>query len=199
MYGERIRKLRKKHNMTLKELAKELKIPPNTLGNYEREERKPGFDLLISITEYFGVSLDYLVGTVHQRTFTEHPIVSDAKNLAQELIEEDKNVDHLVKNIYKRMYLLTSRHLNKEDLKGLQSLNVIINFLFDTKNGYFLRDMNNPGTQSKILMEYNRRKLKLDETLLEFLNNSLERKDPTYQWDFERQNNDLNSDKKEDF
>ncbi|TDL75436.1 XRE family transcriptional regulator [Rhodococcus qingshengii] len=36
MLGERIRELRKRKNMTLRELATELGIPITTPGNYER-------------------------------------------------------------------------------------------------------------------------------------------------------------------
>lgn len=60
MIGSRIRELRKRRNMTLRELAAELEIPFTTLGNYERGDRQPDIDLLISIAKFFGVTMDYL-------------------------------------------------------------------------------------------------------------------------------------------
>ena len=61
-FAERLVQLRKENNITQKQLAKELSVSEVGVQNYEGERRKPAFDVLIALADYFNVSLDYLVG-----------------------------------------------------------------------------------------------------------------------------------------
>jgi repressor LexA len=58
----RIRELRKQKNKLQKEMAQDLKIPPNTFNQYENGKREPDLATLARIAEYLGVSIDYLLG-----------------------------------------------------------------------------------------------------------------------------------------
>lgn len=64
----RLRQVRKQKGLTLEELAKELqekenlKIVPNGLGKYEREEREPKKEVWIKLADYYDVSVAYLMG-----------------------------------------------------------------------------------------------------------------------------------------
>lgn len=64
----RLRKLRKQKGLTLEELAKELqekenlKIVPNGLGKYEREERDPKRETWLKLADYYNVPVAYLMG-----------------------------------------------------------------------------------------------------------------------------------------
>lgn len=62
MFHTRLTELRKSNNVTQKQLADNLNLSEVAIQNYERERRKPTFDILIAIADYFDVSLDYLVG-----------------------------------------------------------------------------------------------------------------------------------------
>lgn len=57
-----LRLLRKEKNLTLRELASEFGIAESTLSLYENAKRQPDFDTLKNFAEYFGVSVDYLLG-----------------------------------------------------------------------------------------------------------------------------------------
>ena len=59
---KRIKELRKQHGLSQIELGKVLNIAQNTLSAYERGSRDPDTDTLASIAQYFGVSVDYLLG-----------------------------------------------------------------------------------------------------------------------------------------
>lgn len=61
-FSERLLLLRKSRNMTQKQLAAFLHLSELAIQNYEAERRKPAFDALISLADFFDVSLDYLVG-----------------------------------------------------------------------------------------------------------------------------------------
>lgn len=64
----RLRKVRKQKGLTLEELAKELqekenlKIVPNGLGKYEREEREPRRETWVKLADYYDVPVAYLMG-----------------------------------------------------------------------------------------------------------------------------------------
>ena len=61
-FNKILKKLRKDNNMTQKELADKLDIARTTLANYEQGTRFPDKETLLSIADFFDVSLDYLVG-----------------------------------------------------------------------------------------------------------------------------------------
>lgn len=61
-FPERLVLLRKSHNLTQKQLASDMQLSELAIQHYESQRRKPAFDVLISLADYFDVSLDYLVG-----------------------------------------------------------------------------------------------------------------------------------------
>lgn len=60
--GERIAQLRKNRSMSQFQLAKTLNIATSTLGMYETNKRKPNMEMLEKLADFFGVSIDYLLG-----------------------------------------------------------------------------------------------------------------------------------------
>lgn len=57
-----IRRLREAAGLNMREAAASLDIPYTTYVNYEKGEREPNSEMLIKIAEYFGTSIDYLLG-----------------------------------------------------------------------------------------------------------------------------------------
>lgn len=62
MLSERLVSLRKSRNLTQKQLASAINLSEVGIQNYEGNRRKPAYDVLISLADYFDVSLDYLCG-----------------------------------------------------------------------------------------------------------------------------------------
>ena len=62
MIGERLLDLRKDAGLTQTQLAAALKINKHSVSAYEREKNEPSDAIKIAIAEYFGVSVDYLLG-----------------------------------------------------------------------------------------------------------------------------------------
>ena len=60
-FGKRLQQLRKDKDMIQEDLAPELYISIEYLKKLETGKRRPSLDLLISISEYFDVSTDYLL------------------------------------------------------------------------------------------------------------------------------------------
>jgi len=61
-YATRIVDLRKANGLTQKQLALNTNLSEIGIQSYEGRRRKPAYDVLISLADYFNVSLDYLVG-----------------------------------------------------------------------------------------------------------------------------------------
>nr|DAN08603.1 MAG TPA: repressor protein [Caudoviricetes sp.] len=59
---ERLKDLKDKRNMLQKDIATALGISLRAYQYYERGEREPTASVLIAMSDYFGVSIDYLVG-----------------------------------------------------------------------------------------------------------------------------------------
>lgn len=59
---ERLIELRKKNNKTQSDIARELSISRQAYSNYELGNREADYDTLNKLADYFGVSVDYLLG-----------------------------------------------------------------------------------------------------------------------------------------
>lgn len=61
-FGAHLKELRKLKGVTQKQLALDIGASERGIQQYELGERKPTYDMLIALADYFNVSLDYLVG-----------------------------------------------------------------------------------------------------------------------------------------
>ena len=59
---ERLLSLRKEANLTQKELADKLQLNSVTYLHYEKGQREPPIDLLITFAKFYSVTVDYLIG-----------------------------------------------------------------------------------------------------------------------------------------
>lgn len=62
IFGERLRELRNGRGMTQKQLAELVNVSGNTVHCWETDKQEPSMAVLLLISEYFGVSLDFLFG-----------------------------------------------------------------------------------------------------------------------------------------
>lgn len=61
-FSEQLRTIRKSRGITQKQLAQAVGASERGIQSYEIGERKPAFDQLLALADFFDVSLDYLVG-----------------------------------------------------------------------------------------------------------------------------------------
>ena len=61
MLAEQITYLRTRAGMTQRQLARELHVGLSAIGMYEQGRRTPSVEILIQMSNLFGVSLDYLI------------------------------------------------------------------------------------------------------------------------------------------
>lgn len=113
MFAKRLRDLREKNNLQQKELAKELDVLEATISMWETGKRIPYSDMLIKISNYFGVSVDYLLGN--------EPISNEKE---KELKEQE-----VLKKVLQRAGFMT----DNEDLTD-KELERIMNFVANNKD-----------------------------------------------------------------
>ena len=58
----RLKELRKKRKISQLKLALDLNMNQNTISRYENLERQADYETLVKFADYFGVTLDYLLG-----------------------------------------------------------------------------------------------------------------------------------------
>lgn len=60
----RLKEIRKNKKISQLKLALDLNMNQNTISRYENMERQADYETLVKFADYFGVSLDYLLGRV---------------------------------------------------------------------------------------------------------------------------------------
>ena len=61
-FSNRLTELRKSRGISQKELANYIDVSPSLVGMYEQGRRKPSFEILEAIADYFNVNIDTLYG-----------------------------------------------------------------------------------------------------------------------------------------
>ena len=61
MNGKKLKNLRENQGLLQKELAREMGISLSSISMYERGERQPDNETLKKFSQYFNVSIDYLL------------------------------------------------------------------------------------------------------------------------------------------
>ena len=73
-----LRGLREKRGLTLEQVADAVGLRNQYVSNYELGKRKPDYETLCNLADFFGVSVDYILG----RTNDEKPASKNASGLS---------------------------------------------------------------------------------------------------------------------
>ena len=60
-FAENLTELRNKNNLTQYELAKLMNLARSTIAGYEKKNRQPSYEILARFSDFFHVSIDYLL------------------------------------------------------------------------------------------------------------------------------------------
>ncbi len=62
VFMERLKDLMEDRDINMKILSNETSIPRSTINSWNLKERLPSAECLYALAEYFGVTIDYLLG-----------------------------------------------------------------------------------------------------------------------------------------
>jgi transcriptional regulator with XRE-family HTH domain len=82
----RLKELRKQRHLSQRDLADKLQVAQQTIGGWETGRTEPNNELLSKLADFFGVTVDYLLG----RTNDQHEEVLAAAHLNKELKDMSK-------------------------------------------------------------------------------------------------------------
>lgn len=105
----RIKELREERHILQKELGDALGIAQNTLSQYETGRREPDLDTTQKIADFFGVSVDYLLGREAQK---EKPLINNDEELTEYL-------DELRSRPEKRMLFSVTKNATKAQIEAI--------------------------------------------------------------------------------
>lgn len=92
MLGGQLRGLRKQHGLTQEQLANALSCAKSTISQYENGINEPDLEMLTRIADFFGVSLDFLLGrdTYNKRNRDEDRETENSDFLLKERLTPDE-------------------------------------------------------------------------------------------------------------
>ena len=82
-FGDRLRELRKERGMQQRELGDLYNLSSSAIGSYERNLREPPLALLLQLSEYFGVSVGYLLCRTDERLTAKEYKEKDSYELSE--------------------------------------------------------------------------------------------------------------------
>ena len=100
--AERIKQLRKKKGISQSELAEVIGVKNNTVSTWERGTRKPDFEALNLLSDYFEVSFEYILGSSDKEDARVKPTQEELDSLALSVL-----ADELYDNVKKYCRLST--------------------------------------------------------------------------------------------
>ena len=95
-FSKRLKSLRKDKRLTQKQLGELLFIDDTSISKYENEKAMPENELLQRIADFFGVSVDYLLGRDENPNPTSSPEMLTKKeklNIEKEALQMIENID----------------------------------------------------------------------------------------------------------
>lgn len=129
----RIKELRKENGLTLKQLGSHTQIPVSTLSSYEKGERNPKIDKLISLAKYFNVPVPYLQGLGVSRSEAINDIVDKIidENERDVYFSSFTGIEH---NLQEKITRSDVNYINSTWGSGLSSPNKFVKNLIDNNN-----------------------------------------------------------------
>lgn len=95
-FSKRLKTLRKDKRLTQKQLGELLFIDDTSISKYENEKAMPENELLQRIADFFGVSVDYLLGRDENPNTTSSPETLSKKeklDIEKEALQMIENID----------------------------------------------------------------------------------------------------------
>lgn len=119
LFGKKLKALRTSRKISQKEFGKIFGLAESTIGMYERDERRPDFELLNKFADYFEVSTDYLLGRTNTpilsqqekeeaefQAFANNPKLNvfykELPDSEEEAVERLREIWEIIKNDYKK-------------------------------------------------------------------------------------------------
>ena len=92
MFEDRLKKLRQKRGLNMRQVSRALNMPYTTYVSYEKNERTVNSETLVLLANFFDCSVDYLLG------ISSEPETKKGKKIIAPIEIEDDNRQKLLSN-----------------------------------------------------------------------------------------------------
>lgn len=117
--GSRLKELRKKKNLTLREVGEYLKFTPTTISCYESGTRKPSHEVIAKLAKLYETTTDYIVSAENENA-SNIKYILNSKKLHWDGIpleeEELELIKHFLELSLKRKHDKTEK--SSDDIKS---------------------------------------------------------------------------------
>lgn len=107
-FSLRLKELRLQNKLTQQELGEIVHVSKVSISGYERGDRSPDRDTLTALADYFGVSIDYLLGRERSADF----LTKKQRTIAQQIDESFTNEE--MTSILDYISFVKQRHTTRE-------------------------------------------------------------------------------------
>lgn len=114
VFKDRLKKVRTDNNVTLQSLADSIGLSAGVVGHYEKGRTKPSLESIISIADYFNVSIDYLLGRDSDNYKNELTLKKNCGELIKKLRDENNYTR-------KTLIFMLKAKIKEEDLEKIES------------------------------------------------------------------------------
>ena len=82
VFAERLKTLRLSRRLTLRKIGDAVGSSPQTLGNFENANKSPSLKMVMALADFFGVSVDYLLGRTNNPSLADREKTTEASGPA---------------------------------------------------------------------------------------------------------------------
>ncbi|MBO0482229.1 helix-turn-helix domain-containing protein [Candidatus Enterococcus courvalinii] len=154
--GKKIKELRQSKKMTQKELAEVLNVTPQAVSKWERNASNPDLQTLLTLSRYFDVSVDEILGNIKQTFFDS--LFSKMKRGKQMKNSQNTNVEQVSTDTKVLIFDLSGSFMSDKGLLQTQILNSKLQSLMNKNEKKIIVDtyessqLNKYGEQADIIL-----------------------------------------------
>ncbi len=178
VFAERLAAVRNEKNIKQKDAAEALGLSQGLLSHYENGIRECGLDFLSRAADYYGVSVDYLLGLTDDKNenISENPLAAE-EAINKKIMESDKKINGSVLPVLNRRLIFNGINVLYYMLSQIDSNELTAavsdDILLSVYNGFRTAYLANPNHSEEffeVKSEYYPKLLKAkEEAVLEVL------------------------------
>lgn len=99
MFKDVLKKERENANLSQMQLSKLIKVSQQTIGSWETGRTEPNHDMLITLAEFFNVSIDYLLGYTEIKTPYSIETTKSLAEISADFLNSKQSIDKILANL----------------------------------------------------------------------------------------------------